>query len=290
MTDVALPASHSGVGDFRIGRVIRRTASVVSRHFPIFVAVNSVAALPVVLLETRLVGFEVPGVSDSIPPGVLILLNAVLALALEMPSQAAVLHATFQLMRGRPVSMVESFRIALRRFFPLVGLGFVIGLVTVLVAPIIAALPSSIVVVVTAMELGTAGYMLTPAGAALLAASPVALVGLLLFAMWFVAISVCVIERKGPIGSLGRSRRLTKGHRGRIFGICLGLLAADAIVLVLSQRAPGLQGRVIMFLVGRLAWHGVRNTLSATVGVVTYHDLRVAKENVDTEQITSVFE
>jgi hypothetical protein len=37
-------------------------------------------------------------------------------------------------------------------------------------------------------------------------------------------------------------------------------------------------------------WNGFWGALYAIFAVVTYHDLRVAKEGVDTEQIAAVFE
>ena len=35
--------------------------------------------------------------------------------------------------------------------------------------------------------------------------------GLILMVMWYVAVPVCVVERAGPIGSLGRSQRAHQG-------------------------------------------------------------------------------
>ena len=43
-------------------------------------------------------------------------------------------------------------------------------------------------------------------------------------------------------------------------------------------------------LVGTLIWNGVWGAFYAIAVVVTYHDLRVAKEGINIEQIASVFD
>jgi hypothetical protein len=42
--------------------------------------------------------------------------------------------------------------------------------------------------------------------------------------------------------------------------------------------------------VGYVIWNALWGAFYATFAVVTYHDLRVAKEGVDTAQIAAVFE
>jgi hypothetical protein len=99
---------------------------------------------------------------------------------------------------------------------------------------------------------------------------------------------------------MGRSRQLTKGHRWRIFGLLLLILIPALIVgaivgvlfalgasslLTLNVALASSLGKLIG-LVWKAAWGG----FFAAVIAVTYHDLRVAKEGLTTEQIASVFE
>ncbi len=58
---------------------------------------------------------------------------------------------------------------------------------------------------------------------------------------------------------------------------------------MLQGAAAGIGGPVISVLV-TLLWGAVYGAFSAVFAVVTYHDLRVAKEGVDTDQIASVFD
>jgi hypothetical protein len=91
------------------------------------------------------------------------------------------------------------------------------------------------------------------------------------------------------VDSLGRSARLTKGHRWKIFGIillvCTPLPAATAMLgAAMSFLGPALQ-YLGQFILG-VAWiAGFSSVLT-----VIYHDLRVAKEGVDIGQIASVFD
>ena len=113
--------------------------------------------------------------------------------------------------------------------------------------------------------------------------------GLMLFVMWYVAVPVCVVERAGPITSMGRSRELTKGYRWKVFGMLLlvGLfqMVGAGVIAGMSYTAGTAVGLIV-----NLIWTAIVSAFSAVLAVVAYHDLRVAKEGVDTDQIAAVFE
>jgi hypothetical protein len=46
----------------------------------------------------------------------------------------------------------------------------------------------------------------------------------------------------------------------------------------------------VLAMLGNLIWNGVWGAFYAIFVVVTYHDLRVAKEGVDVHQIAAVFD
>jgi uncharacterized membrane protein len=114
--------------------------------------------------------------------------------------------------------------------------------------------------------------------------------GTILAVMWFVSTPACVVERLGPLSSMGRSRELTKGHRWKIFGMLVLVVLGAAIVNVIIEVLLRLTGSSIIVTLGTLAWAGVWGAFYAIFGVVTYHDLRVAKEGVDVHQIAAVFD
>jgi hypothetical protein len=169
-------------------------------------------------------------------------------------------------MRGRPVSLADCFKVGLRRFFPIIGLAIII-FVALMFAFVLLIVP-----------------------------------GLMLAMMWSVATPVCVVEQLGPFRSMGRSRELTKGHRWRIFGLFLSIvipaLIVGAIVGGVTLYTLGPSGfltldAVLASWLGKLIgllWKAAWGGFFAAVIAVTYHDLRVAKEGLTTEQIASVFE
>lgn len=184
---------------------------------------------------------------------ILLFLDIALVLVLNQLGQAIVLYAAFQDMRGLPINLMESVRVGLRRLFPVIGVALLGGLLVVL---------------------GLA-VLIVP--------------GLIVLTAWFVATPACVVERLGPWRSLDRSARLSKGHRWKIFLVLVPLLAAAFIVAYTIDIALISFGTTLV-LIGRLVWDAILTAFSATLAVVTYHDLRVAKEGVDTEQIAAVFD
>jgi hypothetical protein len=259
MTDAPLPARFAGT-DFRIGPVFSQTSSVLSRNLLIFLVVTVIANVP-----PRLLTFSTPatfrsGVTflaalQTFLHALLTFLGPVLVLTLATLSQAIVLFGAFQDMRGHRVSLAESLKVCLGRILPIIGLAILMSLGIVF------------------------GFVL------------LVIPGLILATMWFVATPACVVERLGPFDSMARSSELTKGHRWKILGLFIvlaigGTIASGIIDFVLEQVV----GSATLTLVGGLVWNGVWGAFYAIAAVVTYHDLRVAKEGVDIEQIAAVFD
>jgi hypothetical protein len=265
MTDVSLPAGRFAPGEFRIGHVLSRALSVFSRNFLTCILVTGIASLP---------GFVIPFLfpTSQVTPEnpfaniYTAIFTMLIAIVLHTLSQAMVLHGAFQVMRDRPFNLAESARIGLHRFFPIIGLGISVAILCWL-ASILFLIP-----------------------------------GIILYVMWFVATPACVVEQLGPFRSMGRSRALTKGHRWKIFGMQLVILIPAFVIggiitgillatvggggfLAVAQAFSSTLGRVV-----NLIWNAVWSAFYAITIVVTYHDLRVAKEGIDTEQIAAVFE
>jgi len=250
MTDTPLPTRFAE-GDFRVGAVLNRTFSVLSRNFLPFFIVVVVANLPILLMSHGLGTAPAEPASANVGASIL---GAFLAVALNMLSQAIILYGAFQDMRGQRVNLGESLGVGLSRFLPIVGLAIVASLLMGL------------------------GFIL------------LIIPGLILMTMWFVATPACVVEQLGPFQSMKRSSQLTKGHRWKIFGLIFVLLIISSIIspaLTVSLAAIG--GRLLA-VTGSVIWHGVWGAFYAIAVVVTYHDLRVAKEGIDIEQIAAVFD
>lgn len=235
--------------EFRIGQVLSKSLNVFFQNIVTFTLISATVALPFVVLSAL-------GVDEGAAPqdkAIQAISAIVLLMFLSPLATAIILFGAFQHMRGRPVRLGDAISRGLSRFFPLVGVMF----------------------------LQTIGVFL---GSILLLVP-----GLILLAMWYVTVPACVVEKTGPIRSLGRSRQLTKGYRWKLFGLFL-------LTMIL-----GLLGNVFIFVANQLAgqwgqvgaqflWQGLIGGFGGVLIAVTYYYLRVAKEGVDVEQIASVFD
>jgi hypothetical protein len=182
-----------------------------------------------------------------------IVLSVLVFVILNTIGQAVLLFGTFQRLRGQPLRVGEALRRAFVRFFPLVGV----------------------------IILYTAGLML---GLVLLV-----IPAFFAFVMWLVAVPACVVENLGPVASLSRSADLTKGYRWQVFGLVCVLSVISGIGGQFFALALGLAGEWAS-AVGSGLWFVVQTALWNCALIMIYHDLRVAKEGVDTEQIAAIFD
>ena len=253
-TTMSAPFAES---DFRVGRVIGRAATILSQHFVIFFPVAVVAAAPQVLLVQRsleAMASRTVGPDAFIETFIMIGVGMVLAGVLALLTQAVMLHAAFQAMRHRPVSFGDSLRVGLSRVLPILGLGIVM-FVLLLLGFIALVIPMFI-----------------------------------LLTMWWVATPACVVERTGPWTSLKRSAELTKGHRWKVFGVMFLLAIINSIASGILDIVFGLIGNDVVTILGRLIVAALYTAYGAIAVVMAYHDLRVAKEGIDIEQIAAVFD
>jgi len=106
----------------------------------------------------------------------------------------------------------------------------------------------------------------------------------------YVAMPVCVVERLGPVKSVGRSGDLTKGHRWKIFGLWIVIAIVSGVMQGLLSGIAAALGGPLVARIAVLVWNALFGAFSAILAVVAYRDLRVAKEGVDTDQIAAVFD
>jgi hypothetical protein len=163
-------------------------------------------------------------------------------------------------------------------FFPLIGTVFFMTLLVCL-AVLLPGVPGVIVLM---------GWYV-PIPAVLLAGLQLVVPVLILLTMWYVAIPACVVEQTGPWMSLSRSAALTNGNRWKVFGLITLVIIISYIGAVLIGalvKAAGATGGLLAALI----WNALFGAFFAILMGVTYHDLRIAKEGVDTDQIGAVFE
>jgi hypothetical protein len=283
MTNTAISAPFAE-GYFRVGRVINQSASVLSQNFPALFLIGAITYLPIQLAALWLTSLRegVPAGVTQLHIGIATGVFVLTFFLFIMFSQAVILHTAFQNLRHQPTNMVESLKVGLRRIFFLFLLAIVVGIVALLVTITLGLAVGAVIV--------TARGSIYPFVAVIVAFILALVVFAILYTMWFVAVAACVVERRGPFGAMGRSQQLTKGHRWRIFGMMLLLLIISYIISVLVGLMLSPAGSMIVTFLGNLAWSAILGAYFATAVAVSYHDLRVAKEGVDIEQIASVFD
>lgn len=285
MTDIAV-----GTTNFRVGRVLTQSFSVYFGNFVPFVLLALVVSSPVYIYKV-LSGPAATNVSDD-PTAYFSQLSAepfILYFAELLLSQlvtAALVYGTIQHLKHEKVSLGECFSRGVALMFPVFGIVIVYLLIMMLVA-VITILPAGLIVALVAAGTGFAvlGFVLVP-----LSAIPIIYI---MVVLW-VTIPVAVIERRG-LGSFNRSTQMTKGFRWRIFallilvlgfGVGMGMLIGglgNAAAFASPDQFAG--QATVEWIIG-----GLMTAFSAVIAAVSYHDLRIEKEGLDTNQIASVFD
>jgi hypothetical protein len=267
----------AGGGNFGVGDVLSRAWRVFTGDILFFLAVPFI--IQVVIYVGAFGGalvLTVAGVAANLGwlVGVGIFLAVVLALSFQMIGQGVLLLGAFQRLRGQPLRIGEALRRVLARFFPLVGLTILWSL-----ALVFTLLACSLIL--SALAAATGGVMLVLMPAFFVPST-------ILLVMWAVVVPACIVEGLGPIASMSRSAGLSKGCRWKIFGI-MALLALLLVVGFIVQLIVTPVSQVLATIVGTIWFVGWTAYWNCAI-IMTYHDLRVAKEGIDTEQIASIFD
>jgi hypothetical protein len=262
MVDVTITAAPGAAAEVRIGLVLSRSFKVLWRHFisfPLIAVLPFLLAFVGIVIVAATAGIILVQAQAPAPQRVAAWVAGVggglVFIAAWVFAQAMILSGAFQDMRGRRVRIGEAARKALARLPSMIGLGVLFGLI---------------------LSIG-----------ALLLVFP----AFIFFSMFYVALPACVIEKLGPSASLSRSAALTKGYRWKVFGLYLVISIASSIgnvvfsnLLSLSSGSPAIGG------LGSLIWLAFYGAYSPVTVAVLYHDLRVAREGIDIEQMAAVFD
>jgi len=184
---------------------------------------------------------------------------------------AAVIHGVFQQLWGKPVGIGPCLRVCITRFFPVVGVVFLLVLMIVALAlPVVLIIGLSRSVFV--MSFFVIGMIV---------------LAVVLYCRYWLAVPVTVVERPGVTASLTRSATLTRGSRLRIFVIDLTVRIVPFTAVMIGLLVFGHEPATQVWL--GLAMAIVFDSLGPVANAVGYHDLRVAKEGVGVEELVRVF-
>ena len=267
--EMASTAPAAGERRMEVGRVFERAFGAVKTNPAVILGIALVVGAVPNLLVT--VAFSQLGamspqamVTGAISPAAffsVIIVSMVFSMVIGALVQGALTRATVAAAEGNRVSFGDSLATGLRVLLPLIGLA-----------------------IISSIAVGF-GFLL------------LIVPGVILMLMWSVAVPVLVAERKGVFDSLGRSSELTKGAKGRIFGIFIVVFIAYGIAstvlgivgLTGFSAANAASGPTVLSLVGNVIGGTLLNAAWGTVQPALYVELRQWKEGTSVEALEAVF-
>jgi len=233
--------------DFRIGAVLSLSFQILHQALGKFLVLSLLPVIPIVAVAF---GFATAPQNAF----AFVLIGLALYFIFAMISQAALVYGALEELRGRHFTIGEALSKGFRRFWPVLGVAIVSGLI-VMVGSVLLLVP-----------------------------------GLIALCMLYVAIPACVVEEWGVTQSLTRSAELTKGYRWPIFGLILLVIVGAAIVgAVLEAIVQAVAGDIVGSLFDA-ALQVYFTALASAVVAIIYYRLRVIKEGIDIERIAHVFD
>jgi hypothetical protein len=201
---------------------------------------------------------------------------------------AALTRQAAQAYVGQPTSVGDGMRTGIRKLLPIMGAGFVIGILGLVVYFAIVLVFAVIVGIGAATGSAVVGVVFGLIGGLLALAAYLCAI-----AMLFAVLPAIIVEDKGPIEAIGRSFDLARGALGRIVGlmvvtILITYLPVMAVLLVTGGFAnladpnalPDAGQFVTQQILGLGA--GVLTTpFMVAVIVLLYFDRRVRTEALD---------
>lgn len=248
-----------GIG-FRVGRVLTQSFSIFFRNIAPFGLLALVITSPTYLYQMFAGVPDFTNLETAPNFSATMVVMGFVGLLLSYLVTAALVYGTLEDLRGNKVSVGDCFSQGIARMFPVTGIA-IVNMILIAIAFVFLVIPAFIVIT-----------------------------------MLWVTVPVAVVERRG-LGSLGRSAELTKGHRWAIFGL---LLIMGVVMMAIGMLFGVFSGMSMMggitdttyTILLSINWlsGAFIAMFAAILGAVTYHDLRVSKEGLDTDQIASVFD
>jgi hypothetical protein len=261
--------------DFQMGRVVSRTFGALAQNAVTFLILAAVLMVPVLISTfyfTRTL-VSLGAARATGPEGVALamasfsqtistsLISYLVIIVFTYILQAALVQGTVVYLNGGKPSLADCLSVGFKSVLPLIALAILAYLGMIL------------------------GFML------------LLVPGIILALMWSVVVPVFVVEHPGIFASFGRSRALTKGHRGKIFLLVLLYIViafiigmAVALPMGVSLTRPGAANYSATFLI--VSWlTRVPLAALAAVGVAaSYYELRLVKEGVGPQQLAAAFD
>lgn len=262
---------HETMRPLGFGDTLDGAFTLLRRHFSVFFAVALLPQIPLMLfwlIAPAALGDVSDGSVLLDAASVLLMPYTLLATVVIM---GALTYAAGSLYRGERVGIGEALGHGVRRILPL------------------------IVVSIISWWMMVVGLLL------------LIVPGLIVIAMYFAVYPAVMLEGRGPLKSLGRSRDLSRGGRGRILGvlvvtllitylpvIALGMIAGVSLGVAGALTAATLQGTNLwltgLMQAGSYVLSAITTPFLMIVVVLLYFDRRARTEAPDLESAVAELE
>lgn len=261
---------------FDMGRVINRTFGAIKNNFlNFFLASMIIMGIPTILINLWPVFIGSEGILDgdtinsSYMAGIMIagILSLLIVIIGGVILQGVLIFGAIEDFNHRKASFGECMAIAMKYFFPLLGLG--------------------ILIIIGIMF----GYLL------------LIVPGVILTLGWSIAAPVLIVEKKGITESISRSWELTNGYKGWIFLLMIIYIVISAVIGGIFGVLIGVAGDPTMILLEggsptffaiNAVFSGISQAIttmiSATGVAAIYYEIRQIKEGIGAESLADVFD
>jgi hypothetical protein len=244
---------------FEMGRVVSRSFEVIGRNAALFLLLAVLLQFGPSILLRAVIG--TPNAITTLAATGAALASFLISLFLNFLLQASVNYVTLTDLDGQRPDFVRTLTSGLRFAVPL----FLLMIVSVL---------------------GIYGSMLL-----------LIVPGVIVATMWSVATPAMVNENLGVFASLGRSRKLTKGHRWAIFGLLVVVGLLILVPLLVTGLVSGALGNPAAAAAAPLGLSRLLiQAMSMIVGVLfaviitsIYVELRTIKEGATPQSLAQIF-
>jgi len=240
---------------FGVGSVLGMSFRVYARNFIAFTLITAVLYIPLLAWTVHISNTPVDHTSLK---EVLVQLGVVLGLTAFLNSfvTATLTYGVVKDLQGQRASIVSCVTVGFKRMLPALGVGLLAGLCMI--------------------------------GGLILILIP----GIIVACMLYVATPASVIEKPGVFGALRRSRDLTLGHKGGVFGILfmLWLIGWGVSKIEAAAFTPTSVADVHLQMYISMGVQVILGTLSSVVAAVAYYALRAEKEGTSANELAAVFE
>lgn len=239
---------------FSVGWVLSKSFGIWFKNFIPFVLLSAAVHIPLIVYTW----FTMGQIEHSPDPAQTQLIwtwvNFAAGMVLGNITSGAIIYGVVEELRGAHSSFGDSIGVGIRRLLPVIGVA-VLVLVCISIGFLLLFVP-----------------------------------GVIVSCMLFVAVPAAVCERPGLFGALQRSKALTTGFKGSIFGMLflLGLMGG-VIGFVLRLAFPTTLEGVKIYSFVAIGVDAVLSALTAVVSAVTYATLRKDREGTDAEELARVF-